>query len=55
MTDQANYVTLVDGILQPSGAEAIGYAPIIRVKLMHNGNVVDVGYTKIFIFRGGYY
>ena len=54
-TDQADFVELVDGhifkprVYETEGTAAIGRTPIIRVKLMHGENVVNVAYIKVFI------
>ena len=54
-TDQANFVDLVDGhifkprVYETEGTAAIGRTPIIRVKLMHGEDIVNVAYIKIFI------
>ena len=51
--DQANYVELSDGYIlrtRYSGNIPSGYrTPIVRIKLMHGSNVVDVTYKKICI------
>ena len=53
-TDQADFVTLKDGILTPrvydtTGKASIGRSPIIRAKLMDGKNVVKVAYIKVII------
>ena len=59
-TDQANFVEhnedfqIEDGIFKPAvydvnGTAAIGRTPIIRVKLMHGEDIINVAYIKIFI------
>ena len=54
VTDQAEFVTLTDGVFTPKvftteGTAAIGRTPIIRVKLMHGTDIVQVAYIKVFI------
>ena len=54
VTDQADFVTLADGVLTPkvfetAGPAAIGRTPIVRVRLMHGENIVKVAYIKVFI------
>ena len=54
VTDQADFVTLADGVFTPKtydtdGTAAIGRTPIIRVKLMLGEDVVAVAYIKVFI------
>ena len=56
-TDQANFVELVDGhifkprVYETEGTAAIGRTPIIRVKLMHGEDIINVAYIKVFISR----
>lgn len=55
-TDQADFVTLEDGVFTPrtydtDGTAAIGRTPIIRVKLMLGDDIVAVAYIKVFITR----
>lgn len=52
--DQANYANLWDGVFSPrpyysNKLDAIGHTPIIRVKLMHGYDIVQVAYVKIYI------
>lgn len=54
VTDQADFVTLADGVLTPKvyeteGRAAIGRTPIVRVRLMDGENLVKVAYIKVFI------
>lgn len=54
VTDQAEFVTLEDGVFTPrvfstDGVAAIGRTPIIRVKLMHGEDIVQVAYIKVYI------
>ena len=54
VTDQAEFVTLSDGVFTPrvfttEGRAAIGRTPIIRVKLMHGEYIVHVAYIKVYI------
>ena len=54
VTDQAEFVTLADGVFTPKvftteGRAAIGRTPIIRVKLMHGEDIVQVAYIKVYI------
>ena len=54
VTDQADFVTLADGVLTPKvyeteGRAAIGRTPIVRVRLMHGEKIVKVAYIKVFI------
>ncbi|MBP5486360.1 MAG: hypothetical protein J6Y06_01815 [Bacteroidales bacterium] len=54
VTPQDEFVTLTDGVFVPrtfetSGTAAIGRTPIIRVKLMHGEDIVQVAYIKVFI------
>ena len=54
LTDQADFVTLEDGVFTPkvfttSGIAAVGRTPIIRVALKHGDDVVAYAYLKIFI------
>ena len=54
VTDQAEFVTLADGVFTPrvfttEGVAAIGRTPIIRVKLMHGEDIVQVAYIKVYI------
>ena len=58
-TDQANFVVhedykIEDGIFKPrvyetEGVASIGRTPIIRVKLMHGEDIINVAYIKVFI------
>ena len=54
-TDQADFVELVDGhifkprVYETDGTAAIGRTPIIRVKLMHGEDIINVAYIKVFI------
>jgi len=53
-TDQADFVTLEDGIFTPKvysteGKAAIGRTPIIRVLLKKGNDIVQVAYIKVFI------
>ena len=54
-TDQADFVELVDGhifkprVYETEGTASIGRTPIIRVKLMHGEDIVNVAYIKVFI------
>ncbi|WP_270610818.1 PL29 family lyase N-terminal domain-containing protein [Bacteroides intestinalis] len=53
-TDQADFITLADGVLTPKvyeteGPAAIGRTPIVRVRLMHGDNIVKVAYIKVYI------
>ena len=53
-TDQADFVTLTDGVFVPrtydtDGTAAIGRTPIIRVKLMMGEDIAAVAYIKVFI------
>ena len=54
LTDQADFVTLEDGVFTPkvfttSGIAAVGRTPIIRVALKHGDDVVQYAYIKVFI------
>ena len=59
VTDQANFVKhndfkIEDGVFVPAvydvdGTAAIGRTPIIRVKLMHGEDIINVAYIKVFI------
>jgi hypothetical protein len=54
VTPQDEFVTLDGSVFTPrtfetSGTAAIGRTPIIRVKLMHGEDVVQVAYVKVFI------
>ena len=54
VTPQDEFVTLTDGVFTPKvftteGTAAIGRTPIIRVKLMHGEDIVQVAYIKVFI------
>lgn len=54
VTDQADFITLADGVLTPKvyeteGPAAIGRTPIVRVRLMHGNNIVKVAYIKVYI------
>ena len=54
VTDQADFVTLADGVFTPrtyetDGTAAIGRTPIVRVKLMLGEDIVAVAYIKVFI------
>ena len=54
LTDQADFVTLEDGVFTPkvfstSGIAAVGRTPIIRVALKHGDDVVSYAYLKVFI------
>lgn len=54
LTDQADFVTLEDGVFTPkvfstSGIAAVGRTPIIRVALKHGDDVVAYAYLKVFI------
>lgn len=53
LRDQSNYVTLLDGhIFSPSdGLNSVGYTPIVRVKLMHGDDIVQVAYLKVGISK----
>ena len=56
VTDQADFVTLADGVFTPrtydtDGTAAIGRTPIIRVKLMCGEDIVAVAYIKVFIAK----
>ena len=58
-TDQSNFVKhknfkIEDGIFWPAvydvdGTASIGRTPIIRVKLMHGEDIINVAYIKVFI------
>jgi len=55
-TDQKDFVTLKDGILNArvfdeAGAAAIGRTPIIRARLMHGNNIVKIAYIKVKIVK----
>lgn len=53
-TDQAEYVTLTDGILKVKevyGTSAIDRTPIIRALLKNGNNIVQVAYVKVKIIR----
>ncbi len=50
--DQGNFVTLSGSVLYPRYSGSVpngGRTPIVRVKLMHNGDVIDVAYHKVYI------
>ena len=50
--DQAEFATLQDGVLYPrsySTATTGDRTPIVRVKLLHNDDVIDVAYIKVCI------
>ena len=50
--DQGNYADLDGSVLIPRSFGSVptgGRTPIIRVKLMHNGDVIGVAYHKVFI------
>ena len=54
LTDQADFVTLEDGVFTPkvfstAGVAAVGRTPIIRVALKHGDDVVSYAYLKVFI------
>ena len=54
VTDQADFISLADGVLTPKvydteGRAAIGRTPIVRVRLMHGDNIVKVAYIKVYI------
>lgn len=52
LEDQANFVVLSNGVLDPrsySTSTSGNRTPIIRVKLMHSGDVVGVAYIKVCI------
>ncbi|MGI5847779.1 MAG: PL29 family lyase N-terminal domain-containing protein [Candidatus Cryptobacteroides sp.] len=54
LTDQADFVTLENGIFTPrvfseSGEASIGRTPIIRVTLLDGKNIVEVAYIRVFI------
>ena len=54
LTDQADFVTLEDGVFTPkvfstSGIAAVGRTPIIRVALKHGDKVVSYAYLKVYI------
>ena len=54
LTDQAEFVTLEDGVFTPkvfstSGIASVGRTPIIRVALKHGDDVVAYAYIKVFI------
>ena len=58
-TDQSHFVThedykIADGMFIPrvyetAGIAAVGRTPIIRVKLMHGEDIINVAYIKVFI------
>ena len=53
-TDQAEYVTLTDGVLavkEQYGTSAIDRTPIVRVTLKHGNAIVKVAYIKVKITR----
>ena len=53
-TDQAEYVTLTDGVLavkEKYGTSAIDRTPIVRVTLKHGNAIVKVAYIKVKITR----
>ena len=53
-TDQAEYVTLTDGVLAVKdqyGTSAIDRTPIVRVTLKHGNAIVKVAYIKVKITR----
>ena len=49
--DQGNYADLDGSVLIPRSFGSVGRTPIIRVKLMHNGDVIGVAYHKVFIYQ----
>ena len=54
LTDQADFVTLKNGIFTPRvfsehGEASIGRTPIIRVTLLDGTNIVEVAYIRVFI------
>ncbi len=54
VTDQADFISLADGVLTPKvyeteGPAAIGRTPIVRVRLMHGDKIVKVAYIKVYI------
>ncbi len=49
---QENFVRLSGGILSPTYSGTMpsgGRTPIIRIKLLNNGDIVDVAYLKVYI------
>ena len=55
--DESNYASLQNGVFSArpyysNPLDPIGHTPIIRVKLMHGSDAVQVAYIKIFIATG---